>query len=116
MQRISSTYLGLASGHVALFDHYESASDMYAGLGPRSVQALVTFETPFLEPPRVILSVSLIDKDTETPYRLGIDPRAITETGFTAEARTWGDTRIARLSLNWTAIGAVADPDEAWDV
>ena len=39
----------------------------------------------------------------------------ITGTGFQLVFRTWGDTRVARVRADWTAIGPVKDDDD-WDV
>jgi len=36
----------------------------------------------------------------------------VTETGFDLVFQTWSDTRIARASASWLAIGEVADPDQ----
>jgi hypothetical protein len=116
MRRISSNFVGILQGHVALFDHYSEKTPMWEGTGPRHVRVAVAFEEPFLDPPTVTVAISMIDKGNETPLRLALDAREVSEKGFVAEARTWGDTRIARLSLDWTSIGATSDPDEAWDV
>ena len=116
MRRISSSYVGVLQGHAPLFDHFLTPTPMWEKTGPRKAQVAVTFDQPFVDPPAVTVTISMIDKGNETQLRLALDAKDITETGFIAEARTWGDTRIARLSLDWTAIGAVTDPDEAWDV
>ena len=76
----------------------------------------VMFNAPFLAAPIVNLSIGLIDQDHAQHQRVVIEARNVSETGFIAEAHTWSDTRLARLSLNWMAIGAVAEPDKAWDV
>ena len=39
----------------------------------------------------------------------------ITEADFQLVFRTWGDTRVARIRADWTAIGPVRDADD-WDV
>ena len=39
----------------------------------------------------------------------------VTVSGFDLVFRTWGDTRIARLRVDWMAIGAMRDDDD-WDV
>lgn len=116
MLRISSTYTGIAQGQIALFDHFAHPTPMWTDTGPRAARAQVVFNAPFLAPPVVHLSIGLIDQDHAQHQRLVIEARNVSETGFIAEARTWSDTRLARLALNWMAIGAVDDPDEAWDV
>ena len=40
---------------------------------------------------------------------------AVTATGFEIVFRTWGDTRVARIRADWTALGAVLGEDE-WEV
>ena len=37
---------------------------------------------------------------------------AITERGFHIVFRTWGDTRVARIRADWTALGSVRSEDD----
>jgi hypothetical protein len=39
----------------------------------------------------------------------------VTTTGFDLVFRTWSDTRVARVRMNWMAIGEVRSEDD-WDV
>lgn len=116
MQRIATNYLGVLQGHAALFDRFVADTDMWSGTGDREINAEIRFAKPFLAAPTVFLTIAMIDKESPTPLRLVLEPKAIRQDGFIAQARSWGDTQIARLSVNWTALGAIADPDEAWDV
>jgi hypothetical protein len=47
--------------------------------------------------------------------RADIRAENVTETGFDLVLRTWSDTRVARVSSSWLAIGGVADPEQ-WDI
>jgi hypothetical protein len=38
----------------------------------------------------------------------------VSPTGFNIRFKTWGDTKIARASVNWGAIGAAIGDDD-WD-
>ena len=53
--------------------------------------------------------------DATTVIRADVSTETITEDGFDLVFRTWGDTRVARVRVSWTAIGEVADPED-WDL
>jgi hypothetical protein len=55
--------------------------------------------------------------DTENQHNARADLTAekITAHQFHLVFRTWGDTRVARVRADWTAIGSVKD-DENWEL
>ena len=84
-------------------------------MGDRETRHLVTFKEAFHEPPVVHVSISMWDTDHKTNARGDLTAEAITETGFHLVFKTWGDTRVARIRADWTAIGALSD-DDAWEI
>tara|TARA_B110000977_G_scaffold200784_1_gene292600 strand:+ start:2834 stop:3001 length:168 start_codon:yes stop_codon:yes gene_type:complete len=53
--------------------------------------------------------------DAGTVLRADVTAEAVTEKGFDMVFRTWGDTKVARIRISWTALGELEDSD-AWDV
>ncbi len=114
MKRISGA-IGIDQGSRILFNDFAHDGAMWTGDGPREVRQFQPFSQPFLEPPVVMVGVSMWDIDRKTNSRLDISADAISAEGFEIVFRTWGDTRIARIRADWTAIGPVRGEDE-WDV
>ncbi|MBT8476981.1 MAG: H-type lectin domain-containing protein, partial [Alphaproteobacteria bacterium] len=59
--------------------------------------------------------ISMWDMDQKSNQRADISAEEITTEGFTIVFRTWGDTRVARVRADWTAIGPLPDEDD-WEV
>lgn len=114
MKRISGA-IGIDQGSRILFNDFAHDGAMWTGDGPREARQFQPFAQPFLEPPVVMVGVSMWDIDRKTNSRLDISADAISAEGFEIVFRTWGDTRIARIRADWTAIGPVRGEDE-WDV
>ncbi len=55
------------------------------------------------------------DADQKTNLRADITAENISDRQFDIVFRTWADSRIARIRADWTAIGAMRDPD-VWNV
>ncbi len=109
--------LAIDNGVAQVFDHIENSGPMWAGRGKRWARVVVAFGETFNKPPTVQLSIAMIDADSNRNLRLELFAEDVTETGFTAVAHTWSDTRIGRLQVNWTAIGtADAELPGAWQV
>ena len=115
MKKLGSHTVGIDGGEIALFSDYEDGGDMWTGRGQRERRRHVTFSEPYLDPPHVQVALSLWDLDTASPIRADLRAEAVSPTGFDMVFRTWGDSRIARARISWTAIGALADADD-WDV
>ena len=88
---------------------------MWAGTGKRQARRSIAFEQPFRHPPTVQVTLSMVDMDHSFNTRLDLSAEAITKQGFDAVFRTWGDTRVARIRVSWTAIGELPHDDD-WDV
>ena len=117
MSNLINAELAIDGGVAQVFDHIENEGPMWGGSGKRWARTVVAFEAPFNGPPKVQLSIAMIDADSNRNLRFELHAEDVTEGGFTAVAHTWSDTRIGRLQVNWTAIGtrAVAD-STSWDV
>lgn len=115
MKRLSSHAVGIDQGSLLLFSDFEEGGAMWTGSGPRVVRRSVAFAGPFLVPPTVSVTLELWDYDQSSNQRGHLLAEAVSERGFDAVFKTWGDTRIARIRVAWTAIGAVAHEDD-WDL
>lgn len=113
--QISSGTLGVLQGSRMLFSDFADGGAMWTGEGPREVRHAIAFDTPFIAAPAVIVGLSLLDLDRRTNARLDLVAEKVTPLGFDIVLRTWGDTRIARLRADWTALGPVRGEDE-WEV
>ncbi|MCK0139556.1 H-type lectin domain-containing protein [Aliiroseovarius sp. F47248L] len=115
MRRIRTHMVGVEQGSTILFSDFEHDGEMWTGNGARQLVIPVGFSDRFLSAPSVHVSVSMWDLDKRTNARADISAAAITETGFQIIFRTWGDTRVARMRVDWIAMGEVSN-DEDWDV
>lgn len=115
MKRVINGSVGVQQGSSILFSDYATGGPMWVGHGARDVRQTVHFPTAFREAPAVMVGISLWDMDHKTNMRADLQAENITATGFDLVFRTWGDTRIARIRADWTAIGAMKDDDD-WDV
>ncbi len=115
MKRITSGTIGIQQGSRVLFSDFADGGVMWTGQGDRESRHVITFKEAYLEAPVVMTSISMWDIDNKHTSRADISAEKITATGFHLVFRTWGDTRVARVRGDWTAIGALRD-DDLWDV
>ena len=115
MQQIDAHRLGVEQGSQMLFSDFQDGGPMWTGEGTRERRCAVAFSRRFHAPPSVILGISLWDVKAGANLRADILAEAITQVGFEIVFRTWGDTRIARIRAEWTALGPLGHPDD-WDV
>ncbi len=115
MKKLRNHTVGVDSGDVVLFSDYEDGGDMWTGRGQRERRLHIKFGEPFSSAPTVQMSLSLWDVDASTVMRADISAEAVTNSGFDMVFRTWGDTRVARVRIAWTAIGELPAEDD-WDV
>jgi hypothetical protein len=115
MKRITTGMLGIQQGSCLLFSDFADGGPMWTGTGHRESRTAVTFPDPFRVPPAVMVGISLMDLDHNTNTRTEVLAEHVSATGFEIVFRTWGDTRVARIRAEWTALGAVVDED-AWEV
>ena len=115
MKRFSSGTIGILQGSRVLFSDFADGGVMWTGQGDRESRHMISFKEKFIEPPSVMVSISMWDIDHKHTSRSDITAEKITEKGFQLVFRTWGDTRVARIRAEWIALGPVRDDDE-WDV
>ena len=115
LKRLNSNSVGIDQGEVVLFSDFEHDGVMWKGEGPRQARAYVKFSDSFVEPPVVRVNLSMWDMSNSANARADITAEDVTARGFVILFRTWGDTRVARVRVNWQAIGTLGD-DEAWEV
>jgi hypothetical protein len=115
MKRISASSLGILQGSQLLFSDFATDGVMWTGNGDRESRTQVVFSERFRSIPVVTVGISLWDMDHHTNMRADLTAENITETGFQLVFRTWGDTRIARIRADWTAMGPIRDEDD-WDI
>lgn len=113
--QITAATLGILQGSRMLFSDFADGGPMWTGEGPREARQGVVFDPSFTAAPAVIVGLSLLDLDRRSNARLDLTAENVTATGFDIVLRTWGDSRIARIRADWTALGPVRGEDE-WDV
>jgi hypothetical protein len=115
MNRISGDNLGITQGSRMLFSDYIDDGPMWAGQGDRETRSTIKFAEEFARVPIVHVSIGLWDMDHKHNIRADITAEKITTKGFDVVFRTWGDTRIARMRVDWIAIGALHS-EENWQL
>ena len=115
MKRFKSSCIGIDQGEVVLFSDFEHDGVMWTGEGPRQTRAYVQFSDTFLDIPAVRVGLTMWDMSNAANARADITAEDVTQKGFAILFRTWGDTKVARVRVNWQAIGPLQD-DEVWDL
>lgn len=115
MNRLNANSVGIQQGSRLLFSDFVNDGQMWAGHGDREMRLTITFPEAFLEPPSVHVSIGMWDMDHKHNIRADLSTADITEAKFDVVFRTWADTRIARVRMDWMAIGA-AQSDETWQL
>jgi hypothetical protein len=115
MRRIDSHLLGIDNGSELLFSHHEDGGLMWTGKGDREVRRAIRFSKRFRSLPAVIVNITLWDMDRSRNQRGDLCAENVTDAGFDLVFRTWADTKVARIRVDWTALGEIDHPeDEAW--
>ena len=115
MRRLDTRTLGVLQGSLLLFSDYIDNGPMWVGSGDREIQREVRFSEAFREPPVVQVAMAMWDIDQSTSPRADLSHNRVTCEGFWLVFRTWGDTRVARIRADWTAIGPARDEDD-WEL
>ncbi len=115
MTRILHGQMGIQQGTRILFSDFATGGPMWTGQGDRAIRERVPFAEGFREAPAVMLGISLWDMDHQTNMRADLRAENVGRDGFDLVFHTWGDTRIARIRVDWTALGPMKDEDD-WDV
>lgn len=115
MKRFAAHTIGIQQGSRVLFSDFADGGVMWTGQGPRESRHIVRFAESYAEPPVVSVAISMWDMDQKTNSRADVAAEKITADGFHLVFKTWGDTRVARVRADWTAIGRVTDED-VWEL
>ena len=115
MKRFKSGTIGILQGSRVLFSDFADGGVMWTGQGDRESRHQITFKEAFRDAPVVLTAIAMWDIDHTHTSRVDLTTDLITTAGFQLVFRTWGDTRVARVRADWTAIGPVRDHDD-WDV
>ena len=115
MKKLYSSVTGIDQGAVQLFSDFEDGGEMWSGAGERERWMPVEFSETFKTKLSVFITLELLDLHSGANHRTVTVAENITEAGFDAVLRTWGDTRIARATAAWIAIGEIKG-DEDWDI
>jgi hypothetical protein len=115
MKRFAAHSIGIQQGSQLLFSDFIDGGAMWTGNGPRESRFVVVFDENFAEAPIVSVAISMWDMDQGTNSRADLAAEVVTAEGFHLVFKTWGDTRIARIRADWTAIGRAKDPDD-WEL
>lgn len=115
MKRITSTKIGIDQGSKVLFSDFADGGPMWTGNGERESRHYIAFEEAFSQNPTVMVGISMWDIDHKHTSRADVAAERVTRKGFELVFRTWGDTRVARVRADWTAIGALRDDDD-WEI
>ena len=112
MLRFATHEIGILRGEAMIIADFDVEGPMWTAQGERQVRHSVTFTERFVAPPVVQLSLGMWDLDGGCNQRGDLQVRNVTLNGFDILFQTWGDTRIARMRVQWTAIGAVPDEQD----
>ena len=115
MKKLKTNCIGIDQGDAYIFSDFEDGGEMWTGEGDRERRHTVRFSQTYRSPPAVTCGVSLWDLDHSTNVRSDVTAENIGRSQFDIVFRTWGDSRIARVRVNWMAIGELTD-DDHWDV
>lgn len=115
MIKLSNHLVGIQQGSRVMFSDFENGGLMWTGKGPREARTPIVFREPFKTAPAILTGLAMFDMDEGSNQRADLTHGNVTVKGFDLIFRTWGDTRIARVRADWTAIGEVRGDDE-WDM
>ncbi|MEE2862078.1 MAG: H-type lectin domain-containing protein [Paracoccus sp. (in: a-proteobacteria)] len=112
MLRFASNEIGIVQGDSLIVSDFDAGGPMWTGDGVRMTRQHVTFEERFLTSPVVHLGIGMWDLDSDRNQRGDLRVENVTPSGFDLVFSTWGDTRVARLRVQWIAIGALPDEQD----
>ncbi|WP_265500495.1 H-type lectin domain-containing protein [Paracoccus beibuensis] len=112
MFRFASNEIGIVQGETLIVADFDAHGPMWTTEGERTARERVSFPERFLTAPAVHLGVGMWDLDSDRNQRGDLRADNLTPSGFDLVFSTWGDTRVARLRVQWIAIGALPDEQD----
>lgn len=105
MKISKSQSLGIETGEVQVFDDVDSGGEMWTKDGARTVSSDVRFKEVFSAVPKIHVGIATLDASKDSNLRITLRAGSVTKGGFSIKLATWDDTRLAKVSVNWMAIG-----------
>ena len=115
MRKLNSGPIWIDHGEMIMFSDFEDDGEMWRGTGARQSRKSVQFATTYKTPPHVQVAMSMWDISNKTNNRVDLQAENITTTGFDIVFRTWNDTQVARVRVDWTAFGELPNDDD-WEL
>jgi hypothetical protein len=112
MKRITAHAVGIQQGSRVLFSDFVNDGPMWAGEGDRECRVTINFTESFEEAPMMHVSIGMWDTSHSHNSRIEIFTENITPSQFDVVFRTWEDTKVARLRVDWLAIGSPISDDD----
>jgi len=79
---------------------------LLSGKGDRPHEERIDFPTSFKEPPSVIVGLTGLDVDKTENLRVVVEARTPDRNGFTIYFKTWSETKVYGLWIQWIAFGS----------
>lgn len=95
----------IITGAGELFNHVATNGPMWYEEGDREVRFKIIFTDSFQKIPHITLGVTGMDSSKAQNLRFSLMAESVTLEGFDIVMKTWSDTKIARASVNWSALG-----------
>lgn len=105
MKRIDAHQIGVERGSRVMFSDFEDGGTMWVDKGARECRVAIKFSERYADIPTVHVALEMWDVDQKSNQRADISAENVTEAGFDAVFRTWGDTQVARVRVGWMSIG-----------
>lgn len=116
MKKIFASVLGVDQGDALIFSDFDNDGEMWTGIGKRERSIDIKFSGEFRDAPSVHTSLKMMDMAQNSNQRFDLLVEDVTVFGFKLLFKTWGDTKIARASVHWMAIGPTNNDDDWADI
>ena len=84
--------------------YWNTGHELNVGTGDRYDTIYVEFPRgAFKTPPKVQVSINMLDADTQGNVRIRVFPQNITVKGFDIKVRTWSSSKISGIGVTWLA-------------
>ncbi len=115
MRKFRNNLIGVDQGSRVLFSDFETDGVMWSGSGERAIAVNIRFSEAFLDAPVVMAGLAMWDLGQGVNARGDLSVRKVTARDFEVVFKTWGDSRVARIRVDWTALGELRHSDD-WDL
>jgi hypothetical protein len=95
--------------HIESGDFFANVAEpgwlLHEGEGQRTHVSAIRFGGGFTKEPLVVLGVTGLDTEKHTDTRFNVSAHHVNREGFDLCIRTWGDTAVLAIEVNWLAHG-----------